>query len=244
MDKYKTEPVEFPELQYIAIATKKTQLCLHFSAGWDNARGMFDSWKADKARIATAFGMVDDGTIFQGFDEKYYASHIGYWFKDGTGKVVGGNERAYKLCPGTESQAVNLAIEQRTIGIEVCNWGALKFVNGQFHTWASKTLNPKFPQYFPKDIVVPESKVMKYTTPFRGDIYFEKFTPQEIESLYYWIKKMGTKHNIPTKYDAAIWDVNKDAITGVPGLYLHVSYRADKQDLHPQPDLIQMFKTL
>lgn len=223
-----------PEDQYYKEEHKKTQLVLHHSAGWDNARGMIDGWKFDKPKVATAFGVVDDGTIMQAFDAKYWAAHVGYWIRDNTGNVIPGNDRAYKLVPGTDNRETNLAIERRTIGIEICNWGNLTFRDGKYHTWVSTATRP---------VIVDPSKVVTYQTPFRGYQHFERYTEKEIDSVYRWIKFLCKQFGIPSKFDGN-FDLNPNAINGVPGVYTHGNFRSDKSDTHPQPELIQMLRSL
>jgi hypothetical protein len=41
-----------------------------------------------------------------------------------------------------------------------------------------------------------------------------------------------------------MWDLNDDALNGKNGIFTHVSYRADKSDMHPQPELVEMLKGL
>jgi hypothetical protein len=43
-------------------------------------------------------------------------------------------------------------------------------------------------------------------------------------------------------YNEEMWDVNKDAMSGVPGVWTHVSYRYDKSDCYPSADLIQALR--
>jgi hypothetical protein len=38
--------------------------------------------------------------------------------------------------------------------------------------------------------------------------------------------------------------VNKDAMSGVPGVWAHVSYRYDKSDVYPSADLISALKSI
>jgi len=45
-------------------------------------------------------------------------------------------------------------------------------------------------------------------------------------------------------YNGNMWDVNEDALNGEPGVWTHVSYRSDKSDCHPQPELIDVLKSL
>ena len=220
-----------PPDQYFQTIQNKTQIVLHHSAGWDNARGMFSGWKADKFRVATCFGLVDDGTVYQAFDNPaHWASHVGYFIRG-----VGGNNRAYSLVPGSDNQTFNLGIELRTIGIEVCNWGNLTLRDGKYHTWASTVSRP---------ITLDEKKVVTYEKPFRGYYHYERFTDQEIEQLWRFIRHYCKVFDIPATFNVENFDLNVDAINGVPGVYAHINYRADKSDLHPQIELIKMLKAL
>ena len=230
LDLSKIVKYPLPEDQYFKQAQTKTQVVLHHSAGWDNSRGMIDGWKADKRRVATAYGVTDDGTILEAFEPQYWAAQIGYFitgFHD--------NDRAYQLVPGTNTQPHNLAIELRTIGIEICNWGNLTFKDGKFHTWVSSTQHP---------VTVDPKKVVTYEKPFRGARHFERITDAELESLWRWIRAICKRFVIPTKFDVSNFDLHVDAINGVPGVYTHCNFHAGKSDLPPQPELIEMLKAL
>ena len=41
-----------------------------------------------------------------------------------------------------------------------------------------------------------------------------------------------------------MWDISDKALAGEAGVWTHVSFRTDKSDCHPQPELIQMLKSL
>ena len=41
-----------------------------------------------------------------------------------------------------------------------------------------------------------------------------------------------------------MWEVSKNALSAVPGLYTHNSYRKDKSDISPQSKMIEMLKSL
>jgi hypothetical protein len=41
-----------------------------------------------------------------------------------------------------------------------------------------------------------------------------------------------------------MFEFSSDAIDGKPGVWTHVSFRKDKSDCHPQPELIDMLKTI
>jgi hypothetical protein len=95
-------------------AHPKKQIILHHSAGWDNARGMFDWWKNDGVvHVATAIGIVDDGTVFRGYDEAFWAHQIGM------------------------KHVNNTMLNQQSVAVEICNWGNLTEKNGKLYSWTN-----------------------------------------------------------------------------------------------------------
>jgi len=195
--------IDFPANQYVQEVTEKTQIVLHHSAGWDNARGMFEYWSTNKQRVATAIGITDDGTITQGYSTKYWGWHIG---------------------------AGHSNLEKHSIGIEICNWGPLTFKQGKFYSWAGAE--------------VPREKVQEYDQKFRGSLFYEKYTAQEIESVVKLLEFWHREYGIPIHYNASMWNVSTAALIGSPGVWTHVSFRDDKSDCHPYPPLIEALKSL
>ncbi|WP_157969171.1 hypothetical protein [Chryseobacterium piscium] len=55
---------------------------------------------------------------------------------------------------------------------------------------------------------------------------------------------MNEKHKIPLTYQEEMWVVNRKALAGTHGVWLHTSVSRDKSDCHPQPELIAMLKSL
>jgi len=84
----------------------KKQIFLHHSAGSDNGDLMFDSWEKDnRGRVATAIGIIDDGTVIKGYDERFWGGHVG-----------------------------NLNLNRKSIGVELMAYGFLDEKDGEFFT--------------------------------------------------------------------------------------------------------------
>lgn len=112
----KVENIRFAGNFYQEIYQKR-QIVWHHSAGWDNARGMFDWWVQDKVfHVATAVGITDDGTVSRGYDEQFWAHHIGM------------------------SNLQNLQRNRESVAVEICNWGALTETAQGLKTWAGVVL--------------------------------------------------------------------------------------------------------
>ena len=120
--------------------------------------------------------------------------------------------------------------DMESIGIEIDSWGGLKKKGDDWVSYTEK--------------VVSKENVQEYPDEFRGYKAFEKYTPEQIESVRQLLVFWNERYDIPLSYDEHIWDINRAALSGKPGVYTHVSYRSDKSDCHPQPELIEMLKEL
>lgn len=121
-------------------------------------------------------------------------------------------------------------LDKTSIGVELCAWGPLTKKGDKFYSYVNS--------------VVPASEVATLDKPFRGSLYYHKYTDEQINSLNELLVRWGAKYDIPLEYNSKIWEVNKDALSGKPGLYTHVSVRPDKSDVFPQSELIKMLLSL
>ena len=90
--------------QYYATTHKKSLIVLHHTVG-GSPKSTFKWWESDPRHIATAYIVSRGGIVYELFDPKHWAWHLGV--KD-------------------------RGMEQRSIGIELASWGALteKTVDG------------------------------------------------------------------------------------------------------------------
>lgn len=126
--------------------------------------------------------------------------------------------------------ANNTILNRASIGIELDNAGQLRYDKGQYISSFGR--------------IIPPERVQHYPNGFRGFMYFEKYSDAQIASLKELLIDLGKRYKINLKYSDAIWDINKNALSGVNGLYTHVSVRKEKSDCAPQKELIDMLKTL
>ena len=223
LDLTKIKQVSLSEEQYVKEETKKVQIVLHHTAGNSSAVSTINDWNTDKrGRIATCITISGkglskntyDGEICQAFSSKFWAYHLGV-------KSDVFRSRGLKF----------QNLDKISIGIEVCNWGPLEKVGDKFYNYVDRE--------------VPADQVCTLDKPYKGHIYYHAYTDAQIESirqlLVYWNKVWG----IPIKYNETdMWEVSKNALSAVAGVYTHNSYRKDKTDCHPQPELIQMLNSL
>lgn len=95
--------------QFILEEHPKDLLVLHFTAG-QSAEGAYRWWAGNEERVATAYLLDTDGKVYQCFDPKYWAYHLGI-------KGSGGRH------------------DKRSVGIEIANVGPLKVANGNLNWW-------------------------------------------------------------------------------------------------------------
>jgi N-acetyl-anhydromuramyl-L-alanine amidase AmpD len=210
--------VPLPQDQYIPTETPKKQIVLHHTVSPVGVSGDLSWWRKTTARVATSIIIHHNGDIYQCFSSRYWAHHLGI------------KQKFLKSLGFSDYRSRNVLLNKQAIGIEIDSAGGLVEKGGKWHT-AFNT-------------IMPEDRIEFYPNGFRGYEAFEKYTDEQLEStrqlLVYW----HDHYDIPLDYNEDMWEVNLDAIGGKPGVWAHVSYRNDKSDTHPQPELIKMLKTL
>ncbi len=124
----------------------------------------------------------------------------------------------------------NRKLNQISIGLEIDSWGILTWRDGKFYTYTDK--------------VIPEANVIEYDKSFRGGRFFERYTPEQIESTRLLLLHWGKTYGIPLDNNEDMWDLSNRAFSCTPGIWGHTSFRKDKSDIHPQPEMIEMLKGL
>ena len=93
--------LRLPSNQFMQEVYPKKQLYIHHTVG-GSAKSSFDFWMNSPDRVGTAFIIDRDGTIFETFDPRYWAYHLGLKHKR------------------------NDEINRASIGIELASEGALQ----------------------------------------------------------------------------------------------------------------------
>lgn len=208
--------VDFPENQYVKESTDKKQIVLHHTVSGLGVDGDISWWRKTVERIGTAIIINWDGKIYQCFSSKYWAYHLG---------------------------AGNSNLDKHSIGIEIDSWGGLIRYNRQ---WYPAKWDEKLKQNVANLNIkpIPEHNVQIYENGYRGFYGFEKYTDAQIEAVRKLLIFWGEKYKIPLDYNDDMFFYSSKAINGKSGIWSHTSFRQDKSDVHPQPELIQMLKSL
>lgn len=209
------KPIDFPKNKYFKDLHKKLQVTIHHTVSpQDSIKGDVATWLNSKYRIATAIIIAGDGTPYQLFSSKYWAYHLGI-----KRRVFNARKIPYQR------------LDKISIGVEIDAAGGL-----------TKKGDGKWYDYYGHHISTNE--VIEYPDGFRGYYGFQKYTSDQIETLKDLLIFWNNRYDIPLKYNEDMWDVSDNALKGEAGIWSHVSYRSDKSDCHPQPELIEMLRSL
>jgi N-acetyl-anhydromuramyl-L-alanine amidase AmpD len=121
-------------------------------------------------------------------------------------------------------------LDKSSIGIEICAFGPLT------------KKGTKFINYVGGEIDADD--VCELDKPWKGTKYWHKYTDEQIESVKQLLLHWRDKYGISLEYNDDIWDVTKRALRGENGVFTHNSVRPDKADVFPQPELVEMLKSL
>lgn len=201
--------------QFYDTVQSKKQIVLHHTAGGPNPFNVVHGWQFSPERVATSY--VISGK--EDSTKKYKEGEIIQCFDD--------SKWAYHL--GLKNTA-NEKLNQESIGIEICNWGQLILKDGKYLNYVNKE--------------VPATEVVKLEPPYRGFVYFHKYSDKQLASLKTLLEFLTQKYNISTIYHDKMFEVNNEALAGASGIWSHTSYRMDKVDVNPQPNLINILKSL
>jgi hypothetical protein len=216
---HKIKVIDFPEDQYFHEECLKKQICLHHTISGNGVTGDIATWEDDPTVVGTAMIIDRNGIPHQLFSSKYWAWHLG----------IGNKLR-----------------DSQSIGIEIDNWGGLIPGDGTIKKFGNPSKNihtevGKFYTYYGNAVDVA---MQYYPSGFRGYNYYEKYTNEQIQTIGELLLFWKQKYNITLMYHEKMWDLSQDALSGMPGVWTHVSYRKDKSDCHPDPSLIGMLKTI
>lgn len=203
--------------QYAQDEFTKTQIFLHHTAGNSDPFATIKDWNSDeRGRIATC--VVIGGGQFDGKIVQCFPS----------------KQWAFHLGVKT-SVFVDRGLQPKTldktsIGIEICNWGQLEKKGDKYYNYVGKE--------------VPAQEVCVLDKPYKGFKFYHKYSSAQIAAVKQLLQYWGPLYKIPLTYKEDIWQVTDRALKGEPGVFTHNSVRADKNDVSPQPELIQMLSTL
>ena len=178
---------------------EKTAICLHLTAGGGSGKNTVDWWNMQTGIVGTpyvvsrehdhSYNPTSDGEIIQCFPEDEWAYHLG----------VG-----------------NKYLEQKVVGIEICNYGPLFMKCGRY-----------FVQAYP-NIEIQPHEVEILNEPFAGFKLWHRITDAQIESVVNICKYLASKYpRIRLDYDYpegwTSYDIKNHNLPR-PGVYAHTNF--------------------
>jgi hypothetical protein len=204
---------------------------IHHTAGWNNPYNTINSWNKDsRGRVATQYciggtsikkGKYGDdkynGKVVECFPDNYIGWHLG---------KVG-----------------DFDMSKYSSAVEINNFGYAEKRGDKFYNYVNTE--------------IPKEMVCDLGYKFRKHQYWHAYTPEQIESLRLLIKHVAKIYptiditaGLPQllkdgMHPKDAFEFNSDAYYGkVEGLWTHTNTRKDKFDCFPQPELVEMLKSL
>lgn len=254
--------IYFPEDKYFNNKIiNKEQIVLHHTVSGDGDQKTKDSgvsgdikhWKSKGEGVATSFILTREGNIYQLFNTDFWGYHLGI--------II---DKIY-----LNSHSIGIEIDSWG-GLIKYNgkWYPTSIDNNKDMQTFVRLKNSKS---IPDENVQVYDSSNDYPNGFRGFFGFEKYTKEQIKSVRDLILSIvkgndseykGKYPNIDLKFQDTIWNIDYDG-NGVPigsanggigtsktalgrasGIWSHTSFRGDKSDCHPQPELVKMLRNL
>jgi len=129
-------------------------------------------------------------------------------------------------------------MNKSSVGIEICSMG---YLDNDNRTYVNSTCI--------------DSQIIKLSEPFKGRIYWHKYSDKQIEQTHLWLKfiqerdqidmKKGLQELIHKHGVTKAFDFHEDAYFGkIEGLLTHTNVRKDKTDCYPDPRLVDVIMSL
>ena len=206
--------------------TPKSQIYLHHTAGNQNIKATIEWWNTRTDHVSTHYITNNNGDAEQLYVDEYWANHLG---------VKGKTFRSY----GLSYRHLN----KYSLGIELSAYGGVKLKDGVYKTHSNQSLSES-------EVAQP---LNAYGKPiyYKGYAYYQKYSNAQISNVKNIMTGWMNKYNIPFNYnwdelfnDKGKFPLSKKALKGEKGVYTHNSVRTGKQDVFPQKELIDMFKSI
>jgi len=177
--------------QFIDQAQAKSLIVVHHTAD-GSPKASLNWWNQDPKRIATAYVVDRDGTVHETFDPSRWAYHTG------TGS----------------------ALDKRSVGIELTNWGWLTKKDGRYYNWRGGEIDAS-------DVV---------EAPWRGQHYWQRYPQAQIDALLRLVPAVCDRFDIDRDCAPGVWGerhADYKRFKRFEGVITHAHVRADKTDLSP-----------
>lgn len=188
---------------------RKDLVVLHFTAG-TTAKGAFDTWRLDPLRVATAYIVDVDGTIYEVFPPQFWAAHLGV-------------------------KGTNNLHDKRSIGIEIVNVGPLQRSTDDpsvLNWWPRKS---KDAADFTTRFCRLDETHRYVPGPYRGKSHFASFPDAQVDATAALVRSICDRFAIsPTLPGSSRrFEFEPGTFATYKGVCSHANFRQDKWDIGP-----------
>ena len=205
---------------YLPGTYKKHWIFLHHTAGGANPHNTIHGWTTDEFRsVATEFLL--GGQHVNGRSSAY------------DGLLV---QALPTGCSGHHLGIDSRPLQRNSVAIELCNFGWVK--DGRTYTGTA----------------VDPSQTVTLSKPFRGHSTWHRYSDRQIALLRDWLLMIANRDTIDIRSGLPAMIKRHGALAfhfcdiamceATQGLWSHTNVRADKFDLFPQPELMDMLTAL
>ena len=220
-----------PSTGYFQDVISKKQVVLHHTVG-GTAKSTFNYWVNQANHVATAYLVDRDGTIYEVFEPKFWAWHLGL-----------------KL-------AQNSIANKQSIGIEIASAGPLRSGKELNARLGHDKFDVNYLYAFDIDVApfehakryydmnVDQAKFVGVPTPFRGYSFFDAYTELQVASVILLVNYLCEQFNIPKQLIPNQNKLEFDISTlNFSGIITHCNVRQDKSDLSPSFDWNRLYQS-
>jgi N-acetyl-anhydromuramyl-L-alanine amidase AmpD len=198
-----------PPKEFAGDVIRKDLIVLHFTAG-TTARSAFQTWRNDPQRVATAYLVDVDGTIYEVFPPQFWAAHLG----------IKGSKNAH---------------DKRSIGIEIANVGPLQPSSedpSALNWWPKKSKDA--PEFTTRFCGLDETD--RYVaTPYRGKSHFASYPDVQVDAVAALVRGLCEQFSIRKELPPEVrrFECDPPTFASYKGVCSHANFRTDKWDIGP-----------
>jgi len=185
-----------PETCYYQQEFRKDLIVLHYTAG-GSAPSSIAWWRKQQNRIGTAYVIDRDGTIYEAFPPEFWAHHIG--------------------ARGLRQQC------DRSIGIELANWGWLARSGNDLKTYTGRVL------------CGIEERHAYVEALHRGQAFWERMPDEQLRAAAELVSHLCERFTISIDIhpDVRVGVANPGFFARHKGIAVHGNFRPDKPEIGP-----------
>jgi len=223
-------------LIYYPEVTNKTQVVIHHTAGYATAKQDVSFWREKNFSLATHYIIERSGFTEHVFADKFWSNHIGAKHYQNTARNKG-----------------SFSIELQNIGWLVPTDPSFITSDSFVDAYGNIKTKQEFggvsePYMFDKN-----NNIVKMKDGYKGKKFFQSYTVDQLKALWNVISKWKDQIDLTVSYrnfedvfpykikpGYTVYKTSDNAFSGTPGFYTHNSFRADKIDVFPQKELLEM----